>query len=192
MKSAVVASIIGSLLTILATILLACGLLKSTSFVVFCGLTFLLALAVLGFPRLKELDLRNLKMILNEAKEVRKEIYLKEEDLKRHSVALSKVVAFTGGMMMRIGDEAAYLRRMRFIRIQCEKVMRSLNASEEEISDAFHILDLLRKRDEADAAGNKAVVSDVDTQIKQLVDDEIAASEGDAINPSHPPISGGG
>ena len=108
--------IIGAILLFLATSLLLIDKIGSASFTTFCGISFVLCLALLGFPRLKELDLKNLKLLLSETKEVKKEIHLKKEDLKKHSLAFTKLVAFTGSMMMRISDREAFNRRKRFVR----------------------------------------------------------------------------
>lgn len=140
---------IGAILFALAIFLLLFDKLGPVTFTFFCGLVFMLYLALLGFPRLKELDLKNLRMLLAETKEVKKEIFLKKEDLKKHTLAFTKLVAFTGGMMTRAGDKAALDRRTKFIQKNCEKLLESLNASEEEKREAFKIINLLADYDQA-------------------------------------------
>lgn len=165
--------IIGAILVILASSLLLIDKIGSASFTTFCGISFVLCLALLGFPRLKELDLKNLKLLLSETKEVKKEIHLKKEDLKKHSLAFTKLVAFTGSMMMRISDRDAYDRRIRFVRKNCDNLLNSLNSSEEEKAEAFRIMNLLEERDKAEEANDQETVTRIDQKIRETIEHEI-------------------
>lgn len=63
-------------------VLLACRLLTGTQFNFYAGMVLLGAFALHGFDRLKEFDLRSLKLSLAEAKGIRDDIYAKAAEVR--------------------------------------------------------------------------------------------------------------
>lgn len=56
----------------------------------------LIGLVLHGFSRLQELDLKNLRLILREIEQTKKELFVREEKLKAIVVPLAQIIAFTG------------------------------------------------------------------------------------------------
>lgn len=67
---------------VLIVYLLNVGKIGSVAFTTLFIAILLVSLALYGFDRLRELDIRNFKLILDEAKQIRKDIYAKTETVK--------------------------------------------------------------------------------------------------------------
>jgi hypothetical protein len=69
-------------------------------------------LALLSFPRLKEFDIRNLKLVLAEIKREKEEVFATEKQLKEMAIYVAEVLGFLSLLGMRTGDRESYnLRR---------------------------------------------------------------------------------
>lgn len=79
---------------VLFTFLLREGKIGSTSYTTLIITIILSGLALYGFDRLKELDLKNLKLILTEIKEVKKDVYAKAETVKKLGEEMAELTAF--------------------------------------------------------------------------------------------------
>jgi len=84
-----------SVLLCLFTFLLWKGKLGGWHYTVLIIAIILSGFASYGFDRLKELDLKNLRIILAEAKEVRKDIYAKADMVKKFGEEMAELTAFT-------------------------------------------------------------------------------------------------
>ena len=78
------------------------------SFTSFMSITLICWLAFYGFDRVKELDIKNLKLILSEIKETKKEIFAKQEDLKRTAYTLAEIMAFSNSMQGRLSSKESH------------------------------------------------------------------------------------
>jgi len=79
---------------VLFTFLLREGKIGSASYTTLLIISILVSLALYGFDRLKELDLKNLKIVLNEIKEVKKDVYAKAETVKKLGEEMAELTAF--------------------------------------------------------------------------------------------------
>lgn len=163
--------IVGAVLMGLGTYLVVNDYLGPGSFVTFTGLTFLLGLSLLGFPRLKKLDLKNLTIFLERAEAIQQDIVAKKDELTDASVALSKILMFNSAMMYRIPpDEAAGKRRLEWMKSQCEQLLSSLNVSDHQKKDVFKIAELISSRDEAQAKGDIRELKSLEEEIRRFVE----------------------
>ncbi len=76
----------------LFTTLLISKQITGTAFCFLMTLTAIVTLAVHGFDRLKEIDLKQLKMTLVEIRETKEEIFAKEKDLKKLAEFISNLI----------------------------------------------------------------------------------------------------
>ena len=76
---------------------------------------------LLGFPRLQEMDLRNLRLILSEIKETQKELFVREEKLKAIAIPLAQIIASAGASEGRFGGGKE------FVNLKCEWYRRRLD-----------------------------------------------------------------
>ena len=163
--------IVGAVLMGLGTYLVVNDYLGPGSFVTFTGLTFLLGLSLLGFPRLKKLDLKNLTIFLEKAEAIQQDIVAKKDELTDASVALSKILMFNSAMMYRIPpDQASGKRRMEWMKSECDKLLSSLNVSGDQKEDVFKIAELVSLRDEAQTSGNAEESERYDREIRRFVE----------------------
>lgn len=79
---------------VLIVFLLNNGKIGSIAFTTLFISIILSSLALYGFDRLKELDLKNLRLVLNEIKEVKKDIYAKAETVKKLGEEVAELTAF--------------------------------------------------------------------------------------------------
>ena len=81
----IAAAIIGILMVALLTTLLIKKRVNQPSYIILLSLTSLVCIVLHGFPRLKELDVKSLRLTLTEMKQVRTEVYVKAETVARLS-----------------------------------------------------------------------------------------------------------
>jgi len=87
--------VIGTIIGIgLITYLLIKGKIGSGSYATLFICVILSSLALYGFPRLKELDLKNWKLVLFEMREVKKDIYAKAETMKKLGEEVARLTVF--------------------------------------------------------------------------------------------------
>jgi hypothetical protein len=79
---------------VLFTFLLREGKIGSLAYTTLITIIILTGIALYGFDRLKELDLKNLKLILTEIKEVKKDVYAKAETVKKLGEEMAELTAF--------------------------------------------------------------------------------------------------
>ncbi len=94
------------------TTLLLLGKIGEVTYCFLVASAALLGLVLHGFSRLQELDLKNLRLVLREIEQTKKELFVREEKLKAIVVPLAQIVAFTGASEGRFVDlEAINLKR---------------------------------------------------------------------------------
>lgn len=93
-KESIAAIIIATIGLILFTILLICNYINQASYAFFIAILSLVCLVVNGFSRVREVDLKNPKIILDKMIEVKKDIYAKEDDLKKTAISLLDIIIF--------------------------------------------------------------------------------------------------
>lgn len=79
---------------VLVTFLLNTGKIGSSAFTILFISIVLSGIALYGFDRLKELDLKNWKLVLSEIKEVKRDVYAKAETVKKLGEELAELTAF--------------------------------------------------------------------------------------------------
>ncbi|WP_085920092.1 hypothetical protein [Halomonas sp. CSM-2] len=87
--------------------------------------------------RLKELDVRNLKLTLEKIEQAKGEIYAKEESLKETSYILSELIAANSTLMGMWGDENSSKYSKALVRNKINKLGASLDIPKDKIDDLF-------------------------------------------------------
>lgn len=85
---------------------------KAGHYVFLFTVIVLASLALYGFDRLKEIDLKNLRLILNEIKEVKKDVYAKAETVKKLGEELAELTVFNITTVGRYGEVAYIDKKM--------------------------------------------------------------------------------
>jgi hypothetical protein len=138
-----VAVIIGAVGLILFTSLLFSKYVNQVSYVVLLCATGLVCLVLHGFSRLRELDLKNLKMTLDRMEQVKTDVYAKTEDLKHTSLMLSKLIAVNSALQGIISDDDTHTYSRVLVRKKTEELLKSLGVPEDEMKEVFKYQDAL-------------------------------------------------
>jgi DNA polymerase III gamma/tau subunit len=98
------------------------------------GLLAIVCIVIPVLSRLKELDLKNLKLTLEKIEEAKKEIYAKEESLKEASHVLAELIAANSTLTGVWGDEESNSYSKDLIRAKIKKLAKQMefNAGEME------------------------------------------------------------
>ena len=107
---------------------------------VYFSLVSLLSLVCMVIPvlnRLKELDVKNLKITLEKIKQAKEEIYAKEESLKETSYILSELIAANSTLMGMFGDENSSKYSKALVRSKINKLGINLDIPKDKIYDLF-------------------------------------------------------
>ena len=91
-KGATMAAIIIAIIGVaFFTTLLILNEINQPTYCFLIALVALITIVIFGFHRLQELDLKNLRVTLREIKATQKEIFAKEEDLKKTALLMSQI-----------------------------------------------------------------------------------------------------
>lgn len=116
----------------LATGLLLCGKINPPVFAYLFTVVILTGFALYGFDRLKELNIKGLKVILSEAKEIKKDIYAKTETVKKLGEEVAELTAFN---VARVGRFAPpdLQKKMLEARDKIRTILKEIGSDEERI-----------------------------------------------------------
>lgn len=142
-----VALIVGAVALILFTGLLMSKHLGQMSYVSLLTATGLVCLVLHGFSRLRELDLKNLKVTLDKMERVKEEIFAKEEDLRRVSLLASQLIAFNSAFEGRMHDGESYRLQNEWYYQKIKELLDAVEASPETTADVLKYFHSLRNRD---------------------------------------------
>lgn len=95
----------------------------------------MLGLVLHGFGRLQELDLKNLRLVLREIEQTKKELFVREEKLKAIAVPLAQVIALTGASEGRIGSQESWDAKREWYRRKVDELVGALDLSQQESAD---------------------------------------------------------
>lgn len=101
------------------------------------GLLALVCIVIPVLGRLRELDIKNLKLTLEKIEEAKKEIYAKEESLKEASHVLSELIAANSTLTGIWGDDESNSYSKALIRAKLRKLAQKLQFSSAEMEQIF-------------------------------------------------------
>jgi len=133
------AGIIATVGVVLFTSLLLAGRINQWGYLFLIALVALVSVVVHGFGRLRELDLKNLRMTLDRMEQVRADVYAKEDDLRKASVVLTRLAIFITTYMNRCGNEHSAQFIPSWVCEQSEELLKALGVSEDDRAAAFDI-----------------------------------------------------
>jgi len=95
----------------------------------------LLGLVLHGFGRLQELDLKNLRLVLREIEQTKKELFVREEKLKSIAVPLAQIIALTGASEGRFGSRESWDVKREWYRQKLQQLITALELSSRESAE---------------------------------------------------------
>jgi len=117
--------------TILFTLLLVNDIIGSISYITLLSILALVCLVLHGFSRIREFDLKNLRMTLSRIEKVKAEVYAKEKDLKNISISLARIIAFNNAFQGRWGSEEGNKLKRNWYRLQTDSLLKTLVVDDE-------------------------------------------------------------
>ena len=124
------------------TYLLHLGLVSDTVYLGLLSLTLFTSIIVIGFDRLREIDLKSLKLVLSDIKEESKE-------LKELAFNLSELIAMNSAFQGRWGSYEWNEPRDEIQRMQIEKILKNKNLT----NCVFRYQNIFKKIDEIEKNG---------------------------------------
>lgn len=138
MKTEVIISIIiGVLGVILFTGLLVAEKFGAPTYIILISILALVCLVIPVLQRLRELDLKNLKLTLHKIKEVKAEIFAKEEALKESTLLLSELITVNTALSGIWGDANSTKYRKELVSKKTKDLLHNLNVPESQIEEIF-------------------------------------------------------
>ena len=162
------------------------GKLGEVSFTFLVAATALFGLVLHGFGRLKELDLKNLRVVLREIKVVKEEIFVREEKLKSIVTTLVHVLAYSGAVEGRWSDSESSSLKRQWYRKKLNILIETLGLSAEERAEAKKFMEKYEEIDklfagrgalnttDTDYADVKAKIELVSEQIREMLRKDIS------------------
>ncbi len=178
--------IIAVVAIIFFTALLTLDQIGELSFVSLLSLTALISIVVQLFPRLKELDLKNLKLVLQEIKDTKEEIYAREEDLKKISYQTLLILTFNSVTQGRMGSKESWKLQRQWFQKNLAALTDSLHYTEDERSELVKYMNkynefdhLLSDRDslqttDPDYKEVKEKLNEISAEIQEMLSKDIA------------------
>ena len=166
--------VISSIAFAIFTTLLWLEKLSEPSYTFLIAATAVFGLVLHGFDRLKELDLKNLRVTLREIKETQKELYVREEKLKSVAIPLAQIVAFTGASGGRWGSEDGNTAKRKWYKHKLEGLMKALDFDSKEHQEAKKFIEKYEAIDKLFNGRGALNVNDEDYQETKAALDKLS------------------
>lgn len=163
---------------LLFTELLTSGSITELTYVVLLGLLAIVCLFLFGFERIRELDIKNLKLTLDQIQAVKKEVYAKERDLKEYSLHLATIIAVASLTQSRLDNEEGYALKSKWFRLQTHNLLDKLDVSKNERQHIIQFEDFYRQIDREGI--KKEEKERLSNAISELMKNDIRKLEGAA------------
>ena len=111
----------------------------SLAYVALLGLLAIVCMVLPLQNRLRELDVKNLKLTLEKIEDAKEEIYAKEESLRESAYLLADVMAVNSVVAPMLGDKESFEYGAELVKNRIEKLGKNLNIPQNRIDDLFKI-----------------------------------------------------
>lgn len=151
--------------------LLYIGKIGEASYAFLVAATALFGLVLHGFDRLKEFDLKNLRIVLRELQETKKELFVREEKLKSIAIPLAQIVAFTGASEGRMSSKETWSAKRKWYKKKLEELISSLNFTTSEELEAKKFVEKYEEIDKLLADREALKTTDPDyAEVKEKIE----------------------
>jgi hypothetical protein len=140
------------------------GTIGEPSFVVFVGLSAVVALALAFGDRLQSVSLRDLKIELAKVESSRKEVEQREQQVRHMATTLAEITIFFTAFHRRLGSDETHALEIQWLTQKVTTLLDGMAAPEKERQRVFHYLDAVQKMDaikETDRESGKAQWEDL-------------------------------
>lgn len=127
--------LIAGIAFVVFTSLLVCGYVGEAAYAFLAAGTALMGLVLHGFDRLQEVDLKNLRLVLRELKETRKELFVKQEQLKSLAVPLAQIIALSSAAEGRLSSKESFAIRTKWYKKKVQELIEALGIESAEADE---------------------------------------------------------
>lgn len=117
------------------TVLLMLGRIGEASYCFLVATTVLLGIVLHGFGRLQELDLKNLRLVLREIEQTKKELFVREDKLRAIALPLAQIIALTGASEGRFGSKESWAVKREWYKKKLQSLIDALELPAAEVSE---------------------------------------------------------
>ena len=171
-----VALVITGIAFAIFTGLLFLGRIGEASYCFLAAVSALLGVVLHGFERLKELDFRNLRVILGEIQEAKEDLFVREERLKRIALPLAQLLAFTASSEGRMSSQSTWAAKRDWYKRKIRELVHALGLDPAEETDT---LKYIRKYEEFDRVMGSREGLRIDDPDYEYVEGEIDRIAGE-------------
>lgn len=144
------------------TALLALGIIGEASYCFLAAAAILLGLVLHGFGRLQELDLKNLRVVLREIEQTKKELFVREEKLRQIALPLAQIIALTGASEGRPGSRESWAVKRAWYKQKLQALIGALELSSGESAETQKYTEKYAEFDRAFGSRESLQTSDPD------------------------------
>ena len=153
------------------TALLVFGRIGEASYCFLVATATLLGLVLHGFGRLQELDLKNLRVVLREIEQTKKELFVREEKLRQIALPLAQIIALTGASEGRLGSRESWAIKRAWYKQKLQALINALGLSSSETAETQKYTEKYAEFDSAFGSRESLQTSDPDyPEVKQKLE----------------------
>lgn len=130
---------ITSILIILFTTMLFLSVLDQIFYVSLISVSMLAGFIIFFSDRIKEINLKEFKMLLSEIKAAKEEIFAKEKEVKDIAFNLAKIIAFTSQVQGRMNNQEGHDRWRKWYRYHLDRLNKITNFTNDEADEIYKI-----------------------------------------------------
>jgi len=136
-KQGILSVTVGAICFVTFTCLLVLSIIGSAAYSALLGLLAIVCIVIPVLGRLRELDLKNLKLTLEKIEEAKKDIYAKEESLKEAAHVLAELIAANSTLTGIWGDDESNKFSKELIRAKLRKLAKKIEFSSTEMDSVL-------------------------------------------------------
>lgn len=118
-----------------------------SAYVALVAITLLASFGIALAPRLAELDLRNLRLVLRGIEEAKAELYAREEDLKHIAFKMTLILSFITATQGRWGGSDSHMLQSKWLQRRLADLASTFQFSESEQSDISKYVNMYNEFD---------------------------------------------
>ncbi|WP_286353969.1 hypothetical protein [Geothrix oryzae] len=142
------ALILSFILLTVFTISLYLGKIGEASYCVLISISVLLGLALHGFDRIRGIDFKNLKLDLDEIKETKKELLVRQEQLKSIVLPLAHILAYLSVAEGRMMSRESHAIKRRWMKNKLSTLVNAIPLKPEEMESTNKISKIYQEIDD--------------------------------------------
>lgn len=136
-NEATISILIGIIGTTVFTGLVLADKIGPPTYVLLISILALVCLVIPVIQRLRELDIKNLKLTLDKIEEAKAEVFAKEEDLKESTLLLAELIMANSAVTGIWGDEESNKYSKALIQKKTKDLLLNLNISKSKVDEIF-------------------------------------------------------